>query len=220
MNKKELKKAFSERLITEEQFKEQLFKLETEVKQKKQKSRIKEGIKVEEFDKLLALVRKPWHKLAFILGYCSGLRVAEIVNLKPEDVDVNAKRIFVRGGKGGKDRVVPLPKGFSEKSMRLLPLKCGIRALQKAFEVYSVRAGINSVIGYSTKAHKTGKIVQFPVHRITIHSLRKGFATRLLERGVPLNHVQLLLGHSNISTTSVYVKASPVDALKSYEDKF
>lgn len=52
------------------------------------------------------------------------------------------------------------------------------------------------------------------------HSLRHGFATRCLESGIPINQVQMLLGHSNVSTTSIYVKANPIDAIKNYEELF
>ena len=72
--------------------------------------------------------------------------------------------------------------------------------LQRNFKTACVKAKLNSLY--------------------TFHSLRHGFATRLHESGTPLNQVQVLLGHSNISTTSVYVKANPLDAIKSYEDLF
>ncbi len=52
------------------------------------------------------------------------------------------------------------------------------------------------------------------------HKLRHGFASRLVNKGVPITQVQLLLGHSNIATTNVYTHANPKDALKSYEDLF
>jgi len=55
---------------------------------------------------------------------------------------------------------------------------------------------------------------------ITSNSLRHGFATRLVESGVPINQVQTLMGHSDISTTGIYTKANPMDALKSYEELF
>lgn len=157
----------------------------------------------EEFTELIKNTKQKHHKVAFLLGFGSGLRISEIINLQPNQVNLQGKSIMVREGKGGKDRVVPLPKGWKLEFNTLLPLKCDVRALQLAFNRACVRAGI--------KQNKP---------EIHFHSLRHGFATHLLDKGVPLNHVQVLLGHSNISTTSIYTHANPKDALKNYEDLF
>jgi site-specific recombinase XerD len=102
-----------------------------------------------------------------------------------------------------------------------MPLNVSTRALEIAFINNSLKAGFNSVLSEKEQTNnRTKKKNMVPTYRYTFHSLRHGFGTRLLEQGVPLNQVQLLLGHTNISTTSVYLKASPIDALQSYEEKF
>lgn len=152
----------------------------------------------EEFMEIIHLVKKPHHRLAFILGFNSGLRISEIINLTPEQIDLKTKRIFVRGGKGGKDRVVPLPKGFPEKYLNYIPIKCGVRSLQIAFKRYVRKAKI-------------------PKPDLHFHSLRHSFAVQCMEKGIPLNQIQILLGHESISTTGIYLKINPKDALESYE---
>ena len=153
----------------------------------------------EEFKHLVKSTQKRHLKLAFILAFYSGLRISEVVNLKKEDFDLPGKRINIRGGKGGKDRVVPLPKGFPEAYLEFVPYPFGKRYLQKAFKKAITEAKIT----------KTG---------LTFHSLRHSFAVMCLNRGMPLNHVQILLGHENIATTSIYTRVNPTDALKRYED--
>jgi integrase len=153
---------------------------------------------LDEFMKLIKVVTVPHHKLAFILGFHSGMRVGEIVHLQKENIDLNGRRIFIKDAKGGKDRVVPLPKGFPQSYLKLIPIRCGIRALQYAFTKAVKKAGII----------KTG---------LSIHSCRHSFAVHCMEKGIPLNQVQVLLGHENISTTNIYTKINPKDALDNYE---
>ena len=153
----------------------------------------------EEYAKIISKVKSPHHKLAFNLAFNSGLRVSEVIKLKKEDIDISSRRIFIRDAKGGKDRVAPLPKGFPQSYLKYLPLKCGIRSLQIAFKRAVKRSGV----------HKSG------VH---FHSLRHSFAVRCVEIGVPLNQLQVMLGHSNLATTSIYTQINPKDALKSYEE--
>lgn len=201
LNKKELKKAFDENLISEEQYKQELFTLETSPREFKRKAfRLPKSIRPEEFIKLVKQIpdEDKITKIAFLLAYASGLRISEVLALKPEHI--SDKRITIVQGKYSKDRIVPLPKGWKEYMNSLLPLRTTDRTLQRKFKKHSKKANLD--INY------------------TFHSLRHGFATRLLESGVPISHVQSLLGHSNLATTSLYTKARPEDALKSYEELF
>ena len=161
------------------------------------------AVSEEEFTEIIKRTLKQHHKLAFLLGYGAGLRISEIIHLQSNEVDIQNKRIMVRQGKGAKDRIVPLPKGFKDSHLSLLPLKCGVRSLERAFKSACKRAGI---LDKKPEIH--------------FHSLRHGFATQMVRNGVPIHHVRTLMGHSNISTTNVYLEANPEDALKSYEKLF
>jgi len=161
------------------------------------------SITEDEFTKVISKTLKKHHKIAFLLGYGAGMRISEVVNLKPEDIRYSNKNILIRQGKGGKDRIVPLPKGFKQEFIKHIPIKCGVRSLQRAFISACIRS----------KVKETKPTIHF-------HSLRHGFATRLVSQGVPIHHIRTLLGHSNISTTNIYLEANPKEALKSYEDLF
>lgn len=162
-------------------------------------------IELEEFAKLIKHTKQMHHKVAFLLGFGAGLRISEVLSLEPRDIDFKDKKVMVRQGKGSKDRVVPLAKGFKETYLKYLPLSniCSVRALQVAFKRACDRAGL-----LETKP------------TIHFHSLRHGFATRMVSQGVPIHHVRTLMGHTNISTTNVYLEMNPKEALKSYEELF
>ncbi len=166
----------------------------------KKSRKIPKAVRPEEFKLLIQKVPTNDHiaRVSFLLAYGSGLRVSEVLRINIEHIKENT--IFISESKYGVERIVPKPKGWKEIFIMGLPLKTTVRTLQRKFKSYSKKA-------------------KLPDH-YTFHSLRHGFATRLLESGVPINQVQVLLGHSNISTTSVYTKANPYDAIKSYEDLF
>lgn len=138
--------------------------------------------------------------VAFTLSYGAGLRLSEVLKLQKLEIDVKRKQISIWGGKGGVDRSVPLPKLWRSWMMDLIPIKKTGRTLQRKFVKYRDKAGLQKYY--------------------TFHSLRHGFATRLIEKGVPITHIQTLLGHSDVSTTGIYLKARPMDALQSYEVAF
>lgn len=162
--------------------------------------KLPKAVRPEEFVKLMKAVRPDdkQAKIAFIISYYAGLRISEVTALKPENI--KDRTIEVWDGKGGRDRVAPRPKAWKDWMTKLLPIKKTNRSLQRNF----------------ISAAKKAKLPSF----YTFHSLRHGFATRAVEQGIPLSHIQAMLGHSNISTTSVYTKARPVDALKSFEELF
>jgi|SRR3989344_9622883 len=161
------------------------------------------AISEEEFIKLIKHTKQKHHKVASLLGFGAGLRLAEILNLEQRDIDFKSKNIFVREGKGKKDRVVPLPKGFREELIAFIPIKCSGRALERAFKRACEKAGLLKI---KPSLH--------------FHSLRHGFATQCVKKNMPIHHIRTLMGHSNISTTNVYLELNPKEALKSYEDLF
>lgn len=175
---------------------------------KRKPKKLPVAISLEEFTELIKATKQRKHKIAFLLSFGAGLRVSEVIKLEPRHFNFQNKSILIEQGKGGKDRIVPIPKGFKEEYIKMFPLKfknvkSGIRSLQKSFKQTAKRAGLLEV-----------------KPTLHYHSLRHGFATRCVGQGIPIHHVRTLLGHSNISTTNVYLESNPKDALKSFEELF
>ena len=213
MNKKELAKMYAEGLITKFQYSQKLFDIETAPKSKSSKERrLPKSLKPEEFVSLIKVIpeKDKESRIAFLLAYASGLRVSEIVGAKRKDgtlippvssdkIDFERNTIMIYG-KYKVERIVPLPKGWKEWMTPLIPIEKSIRTLERNFKKYAKKAGLNQ--------------------EYVFHSLRHSFATRSVESGIPVSHIQSLMGHANVATTSVYLKARPEDALKSYQDLF
>lgn len=160
----------------------------------------------EEFSKfMLALKEQKYKKeyiLCFVLAFEAGMRISEILGLRsksgnwsvppliPENVDLNRNIIKIISGKGSRDRTVPLPKDFNERALKLLPLynKFGRRIIQKV----SIK--------------KTKEILGRP---LSIHKFRHGFASHLANMNIPINQIQMWMGHSRADITSIYLHASP-----------
>ena len=183
-------------------------------KKKRRAQRIYEGLSEEEFTKLLDITKKPHHKLAFLLAYGSGLRISEVIALQKTDIDLKANKIFIRQGKGSKDRVVNVPKQMKDKYIDHLPFKISQRALEAIFLRNSLKAGINKVI-----AHYAANGKQIPIYKYHFHSLRHSYAIRALEKGVPTNMLQALLGHESLATTDRYTKVNQSDAIAKIMEK-
>jgi len=160
-------------------------------------------INKEEYIALLKVTKFMHHKVAFMLGFESGLRITEIVNLHKANFDFGNKEIRINLGKNSKDRIVNLPTSWQPQHISFIPLKCQQRALQKAF--------IKSAIITGLKAKKP---------KIHFHSLRHGFATECVRSGVCLATLQGLLGHEDLATTTIYINLCPTERVEEVRSKF
>lgn len=161
---------------------------------------VPEVLSKEEVRKLLDAAKSDKHVLIIKLLYSSGLRLSELINLKLEDLELDTKTGWVRGGKGGKDRMIILSESVvkhvkhfagERKTGYLLSGRNGQlsrRAVQKALDEIAKRASITK------KVHP--------------HMLRHSFATHLLEAGTDIRKIQVLLGHADLSTTQIYTQVS------------
>lgn len=133
-----------------------------------------------------------------MLIYSAGLRIGESIQLRKADIDLDRKTVFVKAGKGKKDRCTIL----SDKLILLLQRYLIVYAPDYwLFEgqgggQYSTR----SIQQVFRKAVSKAKVNPYS----TVHTLRHSFATHLLERGTDLRYIQELLGHSSSETTQIY----------------
>jgi len=176
----------------------------------------------EEVALLIQAAATPLHRILLMTAYATGLRRAELSRLQISDIDSRRMILHVRGGKGRKDRDVMLSpalldalrqywRGLKPKPKQwLFPSRQSNRA---------DRPMSDKVFWHACKqaARKAG--IDKPIHP---HTLRHCFATHLLEAGTDLRTIQLLLGHSDLKATTLYLHlsqrhlqatASPLDAL-------
>lgn len=165
----------------------------------KKEKKLPEILSKNEISKLLKAVKNLKHKAILYLVYSAGLRVGEVVKLKPTDIDSDRMLIPIIQGKGKKDRYTIL----SETALSIL---------RQYVKVYKPEHWLFP--GQHPDKHLTERSVQkvFDNARIdaktrkdvSVHNLRHSFATHLLEGGVNLRYIQELLGHSSSKTTEIY----------------
>lgn len=175
----------------------------------------------EDFEKLFKAEKDKATRLAMLLGFEGGLRISEIVGYKgisrkkikkTGDIivtkiiiphltkdKIESSSIRIESGKGNKDRIVPRPKRLNETAKNMLPLKIARRTLQH-------------------RVTQLGKKV-LDKH-ITFHTLRHGFGSHLAGSGRPLHEIQMLMGHSRLDTTGIYLHANPKAAIEGASEVF
>ena len=157
----------------------------------------------DEVQHVLSCVRVPRYRVCLTTIYACGLRVSEGVHLRVSQIDSARMLLHIQGGKGGKDRYVPL----AQRTLTLLRAHCrthrhplwlfpapwtgqpvtkpmAVQAVQRAFRLAVAQSGL-----------------QKPA---SVHTLRHSWATHLLEAGVNLRVIQAWLGHTSPSTTALY----------------
>jgi len=138
-------------------------------------------------------------RVALTTAYAAGLRASEAVSLQVADIDSGRMVLQVRHGKGAKDRTVMLSAALLAilrsywRLARPTPWLFPGRSPDKPIDVQVLHAACRS-------AAKAAGLTK----RVSVHTLRHSFATHLLESGTDIRIIQVLLGHSNLSTTARY----------------
>jgi len=136
----------------------------------------------------------------------TGLRKKELLHLRMVDVDLTNLSIFVRQGKGSKDRIVPISSTLAEILRRYLDERT--RLNKTCPEIFT---SLNRNMGFTETGLK--RLVEF-ARRVSgisfgVHKLRHTFATLMLEGGCDIFSLSKMMGHSDIKTTTIYLAASP-----------
>lgn len=155
-------------------------------------------LSMQEVQAILHATHNLKHRAMLTTLYSAGLRVGELLNLKPGDIDSEGMRIWVREGKGVKDRISVL-------SPKLLLL------LRDYYRVYRPEKYLfEGPTGGKYSASSVRKVFKRAMRDIRLqkpaklHTLRHSFATHLLENGTNLRYIQTLLGHGSAKTTEIY----------------
>tara|TARA_B100001248_G_scaffold257220_1_gene239387 strand:- start:642 stop:1529 length:888 start_codon:yes stop_codon:yes gene_type:complete len=140
------------------------------------------------------------------LLYSTGIRVSELVNLSFESVK-NLEDTIIIMGKGGKERVVILTKSSKKALSKWIKTRHSLSYAIDSYFLFPVKnrnhiSRQNVYNQIKILAKKAG----LDPSKIMPHALRHSFASHLLSRGADLRSIQILLGHSNISTTQIYTK--------------
>lgn len=137
--------------------------------------------------------------------YATGLRVSELIGLGVLDVSLTEGVVRVTGGKGGKDRLVPLGLEAMHWIERYIqesrPELLGARRADALFVTARAAAMTRQSFWLIVKKHALQADIHTP---LSPHVVRHAFATHLLNHGADLRVVQMLLGHTDISTTQIY----------------
>jgi integrase/recombinase XerD len=163
-------------------------------------------ISEEKIIKYLFAVENIKHRTILLIAYSAGLRVSEVVRLKIADIDSDRMQIFIKSGKGKKDRIVPLSniilvllRAYYKKHV---PTNWLFEGQEKGMP-YSIRSA-QMIFRTACEELKLPKNIGF-------HSLRHSYATHLLENGTDIKYIQSLLGHNDIKTTLRYLHVSNKD---------
>jgi integrase/recombinase XerD len=163
-----------------------------------------------EVQRLLAAVTNLKHRAILALAYCGGLRVSEVVRLRPADVDSERMLIHVKGQ--------PRGGGKRRKDRYTLLSHAALVTLRAYWREYHPQ-GEWLFPGAKPGTHLTERSAELVFHRAarragiiksaTIHTLRHSFATHLLEDGHDLRYIQALLGHDSPRSTQIYTHVAP-----------
>ena len=159
----------------------------------------KRAFSSEEIDTIRSICKSPYERALVEVLLSSGLRINELANLKTQDVDFDELTIYVKNGKGGKDRTV-----FITPVAKKYVLKYISWNKHKSEYLFTTRLGGKySTNGFGYTMREMSKMCGIHIHP---HRFRRTLATDLARKGMPIQEIQKLLGHSKISTTQTYIE--------------
>jgi integrase/recombinase XerD len=161
----------------------------------------------EEVWSVLAQIRRPPYRVCLSIIYACGLRLLEGVQLQVAQIDSRRMQLRIQGGKGNKDRYIPLP----ERTLTLLrehwrshrnPLwlfpSPGPSGYEQATATVPMdESGVQKAFRRAVQAAGLTK-------HASVHTLRHSWATHLLESGVNMRSIQVWMGHTSLTTTAIY----------------
>ncbi len=162
----------------------------------------------DEIKRIMQSIDNKKHKLMIFIIYSAGLRISELISLKKNDILVDRKMVYIKGGKGKKDRYSTLANS-------------AVKMIEEYISEYKPER-------YLFEGQYGGKYSTTSLRRIlhrakakagvttpgSIHTLRHSFATHLLENGTDLRYIQELMGHNSSKTTEIYTHVSNLNISK------
>ena len=187
----------------------------------KRHRKLPEILSPDEVALLIGSASNLFHQTILMTLYATGIRSAELCNLKTSDIDSERMMVHIHQGKGGRDRDVPLSQKLLET------LRVYWRWMKP--KTYLFPGTVNNWradVPVTTKApwevcHQAAQRAGIAKH-VSPHTLRHCYATHLLESGTDLRTIQLLLGHAKLEHTALYLQlsqkhlssgANPLDAI-------
>jgi site-specific recombinase XerD len=173
----------------------------------KERLRLPVVLSPDEVQRLIAGAKNLYHRTLLLVLYGAGLRRSEACQLKVSDIDSQRMVLRIEQGKGGRDREIPLSPTL-------------LRALREYYRWMRPQTYLfpGTRHGWRADAPITTKVIWEAVRLaarkagidkcVTPHTLRHSYATHLLEAGTDLRTIQLLLGHADLSHTTVYLHLS------------
>ncbi len=178
-----------------------------EIRAPKKELKLPTVLSQEEVIDLIRSTKNLKHRAITALIYASGLRVAELINLKLTELDIDRRQVIIRQGKGRKDRHVMLAESF-------LPLLQNYIACYRPISYFAEGKPGEPYHASSIRAFLKRNCYSAGITKnVSPHTLRHSYATHLMENGVDLRYIQELLGHSRPETTMIYTHVSRRDLL-------
>jgi len=151
------------------------------------------------------------------LQYAAGMRIQEVLDMEEKDIDFEKKVILVRNGKGGKERIAYLNE-YAAGALKLYveEMKELVNKKKNNARLFAINHKATVCATYHRVLKEVGKICG--LKRFTSHAFRHSLGFHLLRRGCDMRYIQLILGHENMKSTSIYTRVEKSD-LKSVLDR-